>query len=140
VSADTVHATAVAVDGLGVILSGPSGAGKSDLAMRLIDRGATLVADDRVVLTSRGGALLLSAPPPLAGLIEVRALGLVRLPATDAPLALWVDLGAEGERLPPPRFRQVAGRAVRFLALDARAPSAPLKIEWALRRPPEVVE
>ena len=89
----THSGTCVAVDGRGVLLRGPSGAGKSDLALRLIDRGAELVADDRVALVSSAGVLTASAPPALRGLMEVRGLGVFRLPyRTSVQLSLVADL------------------------------------------------
>ena len=73
-----VHGTCIAIDGAGVLLRGPSGCGKSDLALRLIDGGAVLVADDRVSLEARAGDLVASAPDALAGLLEVRGVGIER--------------------------------------------------------------
>ena len=76
-----LHATAVAIDGRAVLLRGPSGSGKSDLALRLIDAGARLVADDQSELSRRGDVLMVRAPATIAGLIEVRGLGILRLDA-----------------------------------------------------------
>ena len=76
-----VHGTCVAVAGVGVLLRGPPGSGKSDLALRLIDRGAELVADDRVTLRREDDGIVASAPASLAGLIEVRGVGVARVPA-----------------------------------------------------------
>lgn len=73
---ETVHATTIAIDGAGVLLRGPSASGKSDLALRLIDDGARLVADDRTVLALRDGIVEASAPPSIRGKIEVRGLGI----------------------------------------------------------------
>jgi serine kinase of HPr protein (carbohydrate metabolism regulator) len=130
-----LHATAVAIDGLGVLIEGPSGSGKSDLALRLLDRGAALVADDQVHVARDGGAVRLACPERIAGLIEVRGLGILRVkPAAEAPLALCVTLGEEA-RLPEPATRDVLGTDVRAVTLDPRAPSAPIKVELALRRP-----
>ena len=100
----TLHASAVAVDGRGVLILGASGAGKSALALALIGRGACLVADDRVTLVRAGEALLARAPDPLAGLVEARGFGLLRLPAIrEAPLALAVDLDhPPAARMPHP--------------------------------------
>jgi len=93
-----MHASCAARDGHGVLLLGPPGSGKSDLLLRLLDHRFTLVADDQVVV--RDGYA--SPPEALAGLLEVRGLGIVRLPHT-APvrLALAVGMGA-GDRLPHP--------------------------------------
>jgi HPr kinase/phosphorylase len=100
-----VHGAAVAFAGRGVLILGASGAGKSGLALALIGRGATLVADDRVVLTRRGGALIVRAPEALAGLIEARGVGILRVPAVpEVPLALAVDLDhAPAARMPQRR-------------------------------------
>lgn len=132
----TLHATCVAVSGRGVLLTGDSGAGKSDLGLRLIDRGARLVADDRVVLVADGGVLRASAPPAIAGMIEVRGLGVLRMEAADsAPVALVVELvGADAvERLPAPEGRELAGVTVPCVRLHPFAASAPIKVELAVR-------
>ena len=130
----TIHATAVALDGLAVLLLGPSGAGKSDLALRLIDRGWRLVADDRVVLVVRGEALWASAPTVIAGLIEVRGVGIMPEPAlAQARVVLAIDLAAPPERLPDAATRAFAGIAIPCVALSALGDSAPLKVERAFR-------
>ncbi len=87
----------MAIDGEAVLLRGPSGAGKSDLGLRLIDRGARLVADDQTLLRRVGPGDRWCAPPPIAGLIEVRGIGIVTGRAADAaPLALIADLAPFG--------------------------------------------
>ncbi|HEY8949585.1 MAG TPA: HPr kinase/phosphatase C-terminal domain-containing protein [Rhizomicrobium sp.] len=86
-----------ALEDTGVLLLGESGKGKSDLALRLIERGAKLVADDRCEISARDGALYARAPKSLAGLIEVRGAGIVALPfATEARIALAVEMMEEG--------------------------------------------
>ena len=93
-----LHASCAARDGAGLLIIGPPGSGKSDLLLRLLDHGFALVADDRVDV--EGGVA--RAPAALQGLLEVRGLGIVRLPFLAAvPLALVVLLGA-AERLPEP--------------------------------------
>jgi RNase adaptor protein for sRNA GlmZ degradation len=132
----TIHATAVALDGRAVLLFGAPGAGKSDLALRLIDRGWRLVADDRVMLRAQAGVLWAEPPPALAGLIEVRDVGIVpepsALPPQRVPVALAIDLAGVPQRLPDPAWRDVAGVAIPLLAIDGRGESAPLKVERAL--------
>ncbi len=130
-----LHGTAVAIAGRGVLLLGPSGSGKSDLAMRLIDRGARLVADDYVLALPRGGRLYLSAPPAIAGRIEVRGLGLLSLPALgDVPAALAVDLEHPPERLPDAAAMAISGVELPLVRLRPFEASAPVKLEWALAR------
>lgn len=95
----------------GVLITGASGSGKSALALALMALGARLVADDRVVLHARNGALIATCPAPLAGLIEARGVGLLRAEALpEARIALVVDLDRhETDRLPHPRQEAVAG-------------------------------
>jgi HPr kinase/phosphorylase len=106
----SIHASAVKVGDRGVLIRGPSGAGKSQLAFALILAGRAgvippteLVGDDRVHLDAEGGALIVRAAKGLAGLIEIRGLGIRRLPFADrATVSLVVDLEAEdADRLPP---------------------------------------
>ena len=129
-----VHASCVAIAGAGVLIAGAPGSGKSDLALRLIDRGARLVADDQVVVGRRKGRVLASAPQALRGLLEVRGLGILRLPPlTAAPLALVVALDeAAGERLPEPHQRRIAGIDLPMITLAPFAASAAARVRLAM--------
>ncbi|MSO84748.1 MAG: aldolase [Rhodospirillales bacterium] len=132
-----IHGTVVAVNGRGVLLRGPPGAGKSDLALRLIDRGALLVADDRVVLSVRRNRLFAAAPPALAGLIEVRGIGVVAVPRRPAvELVLVVDLARPErvERMPAPGRCVMAGVSLARVGLAPFEATAPIKIGMALAR------
>jgi HPr kinase/phosphorylase len=127
------HASCVARDGAAVLLLGPSGAGKSDLALRLLGRGFALVADDQVDVA--GG--LARAPAALAGLIEVRGLGIVRLPyLSDVQLFVVVVLTDQNERLPrPERFAELDLPVIRLNAFDVSAPDrVALALDCALGR------
>ncbi len=135
-----VQATCVALDGIGVLLRGPPGSGKSDLALRLVDGGAALIADDLTLLTRDGDRLVASlptaAPAATRGRLELRGLGLVALPSLDAaPLGLVVDLKpqAEIERLPEPQHWQCLGVAVPVVAVDPRSASAAAKLRLVVR-------
>ena len=133
-----IHASCVAIGKAGVLLLGKSGAGKSDLALRLIDQGAVLVADDRTLVWVEKDALHARAPSTIKGLLEIRGLGIVTMPVrAKARIALVVRLGPEGARLPAPRFwRPPAQLKPRVLVpeilLDARFAATPAKIRAAL--------
>src|ERR1700710_2758966 len=100
-----IHASCVAIGNRGVLLLGPSGTGKSDLALRLIDEGAKLVADDRTILFLAKGVLHARCPASIKGLLEIRGLGIVKLPwRTKVKITLFVRRGREGARLPRPTF------------------------------------
>ncbi|HYZ62373.1 MAG TPA: hypothetical protein VE650_07945 [Acetobacteraceae bacterium] len=120
-----IHASCAARDGHGVLLIGAPGSGKSDLLLRLLDIGFSLVADDRVEV--RDGAA--RPPEALAGLLEVRGLGIVRLPF-EAPvtLRLAVEMG-RAERLPSPALHPLG---VPLVAVDPALASAPARVRLAL--------
>lgn len=142
-----VHATCIALPASGkrwrgILLRGPSGAGKSDFALRLIDAGAKLVADDQTALVRKGRALVGSPPGTLAGLLEVRGIGIVKVGLSRllarVPIALLVDL------VPPDRIQRMPEFA-RETLLDVDLPvvaltpfeaSAPAKLRLALAQIP----
>lgn len=133
---ETVHATSVAIGGRGLLIMGASGAGKSDLALRLIDRGATLISDDYTLVVAEGGRLLLHAPPTIAGKLEIRHLGIVDMGHVDAiPAALAIRLDDKPDRMPE-HFPLIllAGLAIPTIGLAGKEPSAPIKAELALAR------
>jgi hypothetical protein len=116
-----MQASAVAIDGRGLLIEGDPGSGKSSLALALIDGGAQLIGDDAVTLQAESDRLMAGPPPNIAGLLEVRGVGLIRLPlAPPTPVALILTLGgALPERLPGPLpMRNLAGVAVPVLAFD----------------------
>ncbi len=130
-----IHATGVAIAGVAVLLRGASGAGKSDLALRLIDGGAVLIADDRVDLTLVDGRLLAAPPATIAGLIEVRGVGLLRMPwVGEAPVGLVVDLVDPSmvSRLPDPQWIEFLSISIPLIRLDPWPASAALKVRLAV--------
>jgi serine kinase of HPr protein (carbohydrate metabolism regulator) len=103
----TVHATAIIIGESGILIRGEAGSGKSSVARELIARAenlgrhAALVADDRVLLHRAGGRLIASTVSPVAGLLEIRGIGIVRVPHEPAAvLRLIVDLADEPPRVP----------------------------------------
>lgn len=136
VSSETVHGACVAIGGRAVLIEGRSGEGKSDLALRLIDRGAALVADGQVICQRQDGGLLASAPAHLAGRIEVRGLGIIEMPSVERiPVDLLIVILDAPPRFPEDtRTRRIAGVDVPVLALAALEPSAPIKVELAVKQ------
>lgn len=95
------HASAVALDGHGVLITGESGSGKSSLSLQLMSFGAQLIADDQTKLSLRDGEVWAEAPPSIAGLIEARGIGILHAVNTQAAIALVIDLDQyEVARLP----------------------------------------
>lgn len=131
----TLHqASCVLVGGRAMLIEGPPGVGKSSLALALLDRGATLVGDDGVALAERSGRLWASPPPAIAGLIEIRNVGLVPMPVAEGPVALVLRLDPAA-----PRFVEQAPRTtllgieLPLIALYPDTPALALRAEWALR-------
>jgi HPr kinase/phosphorylase len=139
-----VHATCVALRigrrWRGVLLRGPSGSGKSDLALRLIETGGRLVADDQTELVRKGTSVMATAPGRIAGLIEARGVGIAKLGrdqiVSQAPLVLLVDLASPEriERLPEPQCESLLGVGLPVLLLAPFEASATAKLRLALRR------
>jgi HPr kinase/phosphorylase len=122
-----MHGSCVSRDGDAVLVLGAPGAGKSDLVLRLVSRGFELVADDQVTIIDG----IASGPAELAGLLEVRGLGIVRLPyRANARLVLVVELDRRADRMPLPVMHAELNLPVVYV--DASAPSAPERVALAL--------
>jgi HPr kinase/phosphorylase len=141
---ELIHGTCVALGSHAALIRGPSGSGKSDLALRFLalppEPGLEprLVADDQVWIERQNdGSLIASAPPALAGKIEVRGLGIVEVPHREAArLALAVDLVLPQEvpRMPPDPLERmtIAGAVLPVVKLAPFELSAALKLRLAL--------
>lgn len=143
----TVHGTAIVIDGRGVLLRGNPGSGKSSLALRLIDNPgygahdtllrALLIADDQVCLIRKQDKITMSPPHNLRGLLEVRGLGIVKVPyGQQADLYLVVDLCPRDKvsRLPEAREQEIElhGLIFRRIAIDPFQVASPAIIRVAL--------
>ena len=134
VSAETSHATSVAIDGRAILIEGESGSGKSDLALRLIDRGAILISDDYTLVQRRGTTLIASPPPNIAGKIEVRGIGVLACENIgEVPVGLVVRSDPRPARMPDAgETCRLAGITIPILRLSLNEASAPIKVERAL--------
>lgn len=134
-SGNIVHATAVAINGQGILLIGPSGAGKSDMALRLIDRGAILVSDDAVAVDTEGDMPVVKPAPNIKGKLEIRGIGICNMDSLEsAPLRMIVELSAEVDRMPPSTFTKLFyGYMIPSIKLVPFEISAAIKLEHALR-------
>lgn len=135
-----IHAGAVLVGEAGILILGRSGAGKSRLAWDLVaaaerdDGFGRLVADDRVALSVRNERLIARPVAALAGLIEIRGVGLARVPfEASCVIRLAVELSAVQSRLPDPAERSLELLGIRLPRIVVNGPSAPSVVLWRLK-------
>jgi serine kinase of HPr protein (carbohydrate metabolism regulator) len=135
-SSENLHASTVALDGRAVLICGPSGSGKSDLALRLLDRGFTLVSDDRTILRKQDDRIIATAPDTIKGKLEVRGVGIIDMEmVSNVPVALVVELTSDIQRMPDDsRERLILGAGIPLINVDALTASASSKVELALDR------
>jgi serine kinase of HPr protein (carbohydrate metabolism regulator) len=132
---EMLHASSVAINSQAILITGVSGSGKSDLALRLIDRGATLVSDDYTLLTRVGSLLTASSIATIKGKLEVRGIGIIDCDIVDsAPAALIVRVDEAPLRMPEDDTQCIAGISLPVINLAPFEASTPIKIELALQR------
>jgi len=132
-----VHGTCVEVDGLGVLFRGSAGSGKSDLALRLIDDGARLIADDYTELSLEKTTLMARAPEAIRDLLEVRGVGVLKIgSALQVELGVVIDLvtSEQVERLPEDESIDLLGVRVAHFNLAPLEASSPAKVRLIVRR------
>ena len=134
--AQNIHGTTVDINGVGVLIIGRSGSGKSDLALRLIlNKNALLVSDDQTILERQKNQIKAYPPKSIAGLLEVRGIGIMKFPYTQTNLCMVVDVSPENkiERLPLPEFYHFENTVLPLIKLNAFEASSPDKIVVKLK-------
>lgn len=129
------QATAVAIDGRAILIEGPPGCGKTSLALQLMDRGAVLIGDDGIALSETDNILIASPPAATRGLIEIRNIGIISLPATSAPVALVLTITDAAPRfIEHPSTSQILGHTAARLEFALMGAADPIRAEFALRK------
>jgi serine kinase of HPr protein (carbohydrate metabolism regulator) len=119
------HGTSIVLDDNGVLIIGDSGSGKSDLALRLIDNGATLISDDVTICEKKLNGIFLSCPKEIKGLLEVREVGIITVPYVEkVKLILVVRLTDESLK--------ILNFSIPLLSIDGKNPSAVVKVKVKL--------
>lgn len=132
-----IHATALFLDGLGILLMGKSGSGKSDLALRLIKQNkGELIADDRTELRNNNGQITASAPKILQGLLEVRGIGIIKQKFLESQkIDIIIDLDTSPQRIPAEEeSREISGISLPLFYLNSFEISATLKVELIIAK------
>jgi HPr kinase/phosphorylase len=132
---ERIHGTCVAINGYGVLFRGPPGSGKSDLALRIIDSGGQLVADDQTIITRKGDTIIISSPESIRHKIEVRGIGIMTFSAKkEAPLTLILDMlpPINIERIPQVKFCDYLNVKIPLLGFSPFENSAVSKVKLAI--------
>ena len=136
-----IHSTSVVIDDNGVLILGDSGSGKSDLALRLIDNGATLISDDISICRKNLNNIYLYCPPEIKGLLEVREIGIITVPFVERiKLRLVVNLKSNNnERFPKDSTYRILGIKIPIINIEGKNSSAVAKIKVKLNEIRETI-
>ena len=136
-----IHSTSVVIDDNGVLILGDSGSGKSDLALRLIDSGATLISDDISICRKNSNNIYLYCPPEIKGLLEVREIGIITVPFVERiKLRLVVNLKSiNNERFPKDSCFRILGIKIPIINIEGKNSSAVAKIKVKLNEIRETI-
>ena len=136
-----MHSSSVVIDDNGVLILGDSGSGKSDLALRLIDNGATLISDDISICRKNLNNIYLYCPPEIKGLLEVREIGIITVPFVERiKLRLVVNLKSNNnERFPKDSSFRILGIKIPIINIEGKNSSAVAKIKVKLNEIRETI-
>ena len=136
-----IHSSSVVIEDNGVLILGNSGSGKSDLALRLIDNGATLISDDISICRKNSNDIYLYCPPEIKGLLEVREIGIITVPFVERiKLRLVVNLKSNNnERFPKDSSYRILGIKIPIINIEGKNSSAVAKIKVKLNEIRETI-
>ena len=136
-----MHSSSVVIEDNGVLILGNSGSGKSDLALRLIDNGATLISDDISICRKNSNNIYLYCPPEIKGLLEVREIGIITVPFVERiKLRLVVNLKSNNnERFPKDSSFRILGIKIPIINIEGKNSSAVAKIKVKLNEIRETI-
>ena len=136
-----MHSSSVVIEDNGVLILGNSGCGKSDLALRLIDNGATLISDDISICRKNSNNIYLYCPPEIKGLLEVREIGIITVPFVERiKLRLVVNLRSKNnERFPKDNSFRILGIKIPLISIEGKNSSAVAKIKVKLNEIRETI-
>ena len=136
-----IHSSSIVIDDNGVLILGDSGSGKSDLALRLIDNGATLISDDISICRKNSNNIYLYCPPEIKGLLEVREIGIITVPFVERiKLRLVVNLKSNNnERFPKDSSYRILGIKIPIINIEGKNSSAVAKIKVKLNEIRETI-
>ena len=136
-----IHSSSIVIDDNGVLILGDSGSGKSDLALRLIDNGATLISDDISICRKNSNNIYLYCPPEIKGLLEVREIGIITVPFVERiKLRLVVNLRSKNnERFPKDNSFRILGIKIPLISIEGKNSSAVAKIKVKLNEIRETI-
>ena len=136
-----MHSSSVVIEDNGVLILGNSGCGKSDLALRLIDNGATLISDDISICRKNSNNIYLYCPPEIKGLLEVREIGIITVPFVEKiKLRLVVNLKSNNnERFPKDSCFRILGIKIPIINIEGKNSSAVAKIKVKLNEIRETI-
>lgn len=129
-----VHSSAIVLEDNGILIIGDSGSGKSDLALRLIDSGATLISDDVTICEKKKNLIYLSAPSETKGLLEVREVGIITVPFVEGIILRMIVKLEDGglERIPKKNNYKIFGQKIPMLTINGKNSSSVVKVKVKL--------
>lgn len=131
-----IHGTSICYKQKGLLFLGKSGNGKSDLALRLIDKGANLIADDQTILTLKNNKIILTCPSEIKSKLEIRGIGIIKMPSIkehQLDIVFQLKSFREIKRIPNENWRMLLDQKIPYYEIDPFELSVNAKINFLLK-------